>query len=140
MFYGAPDVSAAEPYSGMMRRLSISVESDKGLVLREAWPLVDGQAGLEIGSNWRVLDPRITGIRFRYLAPASKDIPAPHWIAQWNPVERAVNNVKIPGSSTAQGGAGLLPSMVEVTMVVREGEIDRVHQFMFPIRVGRYLL
>jgi len=140
IFYGAPDGSAAEPYSGLLRRLSIGVEPGKGLVLREGWPLVDGQAGLETGTKWRVLDSHVTAIRFRYLAPASKEVAGPHWIKEWDPVERVMNTVKVPGSIVAVSGSSLLPSLVEVSLTVRDGQSFRVHQFMFPIRVGQYLL
>lgn len=139
MFYGAPDVAALEPYSGMMRRVSFGVEPERGLVLREGWPLVDGQVGLEVSGGGRVLDPRVTAIRFRYLAPPTKEVGHSHWITDWDPLERMMSSLKVPvGSKTSVGG--LLPLAIEITITFTEGPELRMQQFLFPVRVGRSLL
>ena len=138
LFYGAPDVTAVDPYAGMVRRVSVVVEPEKGLVLQEGWPLVDGQIGLEPGAAVRVLDPRATAIRFRYLAPPVQDMAVPHWIEEWDPLERVVNSLKPLGSRTAN--SVLLPSMIEMTITLLEARAPRVRQFLFPIRIGHYLL
>lgn len=137
-FYAAPDVTAAAPYAGMVRRVSLVVEPDKGLVLREGWPLVDGLAGFEPGTAMRVLDPRVAAMHVRYLAPPAKDVASPHWIEAWDPLEQLLNSVKVPG--TGATSTALLPSMIELTLTVLEERGPRVRQFLFPIRIGRYLL
>lgn len=137
-FYAAPDVTAAAPYAGMIRRVSLSVEPDKGLVLREGWPLVDGYTGFESGTAVRALDPRVTAMRVRYLAPPSKDVAAPHWIEDWDPLRQLLDSVKMPGTSTTN--TALLPSTIELTLTVLEERGPRAQQFIFPIQVGRYLL
>ena len=137
-FYAAPDVMAAPPFAGMMRRVSLAVEPDKGLVLREGWPLADGLVGFEPGASIRVLDPRVSAMRVRYLAPPTKDVTVPHWIDEWDPLERMLNSVKTPGTSTTN--ATLLPSTVELTLTVLEERGPRTRQFLIPIRTGRYVL
>lgn len=138
VFYGAPDMFAAQPYAGLVRRVSMQVEPGRGLVVGEGWPLVDGQSGFEAGTASRVLDPRVIAVRFRYLAPPSKDIEAPHWIEEWEPVERQMNRLATPGVRASN--SVLLPSAVELTLVMQEEQIAREHRFVFPIRIGRYLL
>lgn len=138
VFYAAPDVTAEAPYAGMFRRVSLLVVQDKGLTIREGWPLVDGLAGFEPGAAMRVLDPRVTAMRLRYLAPPTRAVAEPHWIENWDPVDRLLNSVRMPGSRTAN--TGLLPSAVELTLTVLEDGGARTRQFLFPIPVGRYLL
>jgi len=137
-FYAAPDVTAAAPLAGMIRRVSLAVEPDKGLVLREGWPLVDGLIGFEPGASIRVLDPRVSAMRVRYLAPPTKDVAVPHWIDEWDPVERLLNSVRMPGTGTTN--LTLLPSTVELTLTVLEERGYRARQFLFPIRIGHSLL
>lgn len=137
-FYAAPDVAAAVPYAGMMRRVTLLVEPDKGLILREGWPLMDGLAGFEPGMSVRVLDPRVSAMRVRYLAPPDTENAVSHWIEEWDPLERFVNSVKVPGTKTTN--ATLLPSTIELTLTVLEERGPRTQQFLFPVRVGRYLL
>ena len=138
LFFAAPDVTAATPFAGMVRRVSLGVEPDKGLILREGWPLVDGLVEFEPGTAMRVLDPRVSAMRVRYLAPPTRDVAAPHWIENWDPMERVLNSVRVPGTSTTK--TVLLPSTIELTLTVLEERGPRTRQFLFPIRIGRYLL
>lgn len=139
VFYGAPDVAAPEPFSGMMRRVSLGIEPERGLVLREGWPLVDGQVGLEVSGGGRVLDSRVTAVRFRYLAPPTKEVVSTQWITDWDPLERMMNSMKVPVARNTSA-AGVLPWAIEITMTLFEGEDARVQQFLFPVRVGRYVM
>ena len=136
-FYAAPDETAEAPYTGLVRRVSLSVVPDKGLALREGWPLVDGLGGFEPGEAVRVLDPRVTGMQVRFLAPPTKEVAEPHWIENWDPVERFMNSLRVPGSGAAN--TILLPSAVELTLTVLEERGPRTQRLLFPIHVGRYL-
>lgn len=86
----------------------------------------------------RVLDPRVAAMRVRYLAPPDKEVALPHWIEDWDPVERFLNSVKLPGGTSAN--TTLVPSTIELTLTVSEERGPRTRQFLFPIRTGRYVL
>ena len=73
-----------------------------------------------------------------YLAPPDTENAVSHWIEEWDPLERFVNSVKVPGTKTTN--ATLLPSTIELTLTVLEERGPRTQQFLFPVRVGRYLL
>jgi len=137
VFYSAPNASLATPSAGMLRGLTVFVQDGKGLVIRESEPLVDGHMGLDPGGRFLVVDPYVTRIQFRYFAPPSKDDPSAHWVNDWDPVERVAATTMAPGRPSSRG---LLPSTVEASMTIVDEQGTHEHRFLFPVRVGRYLL
>ena len=147
-FYSAPDRYLAFPYAGMVRGLSFFVEQGKGLVVEESYPLVEGQVSLDPRGAIKVVDPHVTGIRFRYLVPPSEEENGPRWVETWEPLELSegtVRSARVPprrhrrrtASRSAQHR--LLPLAVEARVTVADKRGEREHNSLFPIRVGHYV-
>jgi len=148
-FYSAPDGQGALPQSAMITGQAYFVEPGKGLVVRENYPLVEGQVSLDPRGGFTVLDPKVIRLRFRYLAPPSPGETDPRWVESWD-LRDASNvsqvSVGVQGQGPGRRGAGGRPSSpaegdlplaVELTLAVGVDRGEREIGIVVPIRVGR---
>ena len=150
-FYSAPDGQGPLPQSAMVSGQAYFVEPGKGLVVQESYPLVEGRVSIDPRGSLKVLDPKVTRLRFRYLAPPSPGETDPRWVETWDANDAArVSQVPmgVQGQRPGQrGGAARpaspaeagLPLAVELTVGVGEERGERELGILVPIRVGRTL-
>ena len=147
-FHTGPSGYGALPWSAMVRGVGYKVDPEKGLVFSERYPLAEGRVSLEPGESWRTLDPDVTRLNVRYLAPASAG-EEPRWVEAWD-------SRGFPAGSSATGGSGAigqsgaggsppaitsrgLPLVVEVSIVTREEKGEREFILLLPIRLAQSL-
>jgi hypothetical protein len=149
LFHAAPAGHGPLPFSAMIRGVAFSVEPGTGLVMQESYPLAEGEASLEPRGPIQVLDPHVTQVRFRYLAPPLPDGGEPQWVEAWDPrdaaQETAVPVSPFPGGLAGTGAASAasaaldLPLAVEMTLVMREARDEREFRLVVPLHLGRSL-
>lgn len=147
-FHTAPSVHGPFPWSAMVRGVAYSVEPGNGLVLRESYPLAEGEVRLEPQGTARILDPGVTRLKVRYLAPPDGE-EEPRWVEEWDPREATEARLRDTNAPPAisQGGRALLGSLgyqglplaVEVTVAWKMERGGREVAFLFPIHIGRIL-
>ncbi len=142
-FYSAPDGQGLMPYSAMVRGQAYFVESGKGLVTQESYPLVEGDVSLEPRGTVIVLEPKVTRITFRFLSPPSIGEGEPHWVDSWEPVQAASETQAQAGGRAPAPGQPApeirLPLAVEVTLAVQDEKGEREIALLLPIHVGNVL-
>lgn len=151
-FATLPQSYGAEPFSHMIRVVTYGVESERGLVATESYPLVgpaDGSGPQE--ERMKGLDERVSEVRFRYLVPEGKPeekLP-PSWREFWDPsqdeaVPSSSQDVRSPGSQRPLQALDRLPLAVEITLTIRQtnqrGDRDLIlPPLVFPVQMGRTL-
>jgi prepilin-type N-terminal cleavage/methylation domain-containing protein len=138
-FYSAPDGEGLLPYSAMVRGQAYFVESGKGLVVQESYPLVEGDVSLDPRGAVTVLEPNVTQITFRYLSPPDDGETEPRWVDVWDPVKAASDAQAKIGQPGQLGGPGRLPLAVGLTMAVQDQKGTRKIALLLPIHVGQVL-
>ena len=150
-FYSAPDGQGPLPYSAMVRGQAYFVEPGKGLVVQESYPLVEGEVALEPRGALHVVEPTVTRVRFRYLAPPAPGETDTQWVDAWDPRPVAGEPQGGAGASgqpparpgTAGSGSAFaearLPLAVEVTVAVKTERGERQVGLVQPIQIGRSL-
>lgn len=137
VFYSSPVSYRPLPYGAMVRRVSYAVARGAGLVVHEAYPLAD-TAGAA-----RALEPAVTRIAFRYLAPPAPGGKDPQWVRTWEPREvGGADGVALRLQGRTVGDAvstGYLPLAVEMTLTLEDAGTMRELSLLVPIHVGRYL-
>ena len=147
LFHTAPAGHGPLPYSAMVRSVAFSVEPGTGLVLQESYPLAEGEVSLERRGPIQVLDPQVTGLKFRYLAPPASEDEESQWVETWDPGEAkaeipavvATRRTRRLGPAAAAPATSRLPLVIEVTLVRGTERGERAVAFVLPIRVGRTL-
>lgn len=143
LFYTAPDGQGPMPRAAMVRGQALFVESGKGLVAQESYPLEEGEVSLEPRGTVSVLDPTVTRVAFRYLVPPAAGETEPSWADAWDPTRAADELGSTAGRPVA--GAGQPPAEIRVPLavamtLVSQGEKgEREVELLFPIYAGRQL-
>lgn len=148
-FATLPQSYGAEPFSHMFRIVTYAVEFDRGLMVRERYPLAAQASGIE--DQARPLDERVMQARFRYLVPEGKPeekLP-PVWRDSWDPAQDEMLQPAFRGIISSPGqralkGSDRLPFAVEITLTIRpakqRGDRDVIlPPLVFPVQVGRTL-
>jgi prepilin-type N-terminal cleavage/methylation domain-containing protein len=136
LFHSAPDPYREFPYNGMIRNLSVFVERDRGLLVQESYPLVEGMVSLTSTGKIRIVDPQVTGIEFRYLSLSEDQGDNFHWGERWDPLELSKRR---RSRRSRAGKISSLPLAVEVTLTITEKRGEQEFTFLLPIHVGRRL-
>jgi len=151
-FATLPESYGAEPFSHMIRVVTYAVETERGLVATETYPLVGGgdASGPQEG-RVKGLDERVSEARFRYLVPEGKPdekLP-PTWRDFWDPSQDEEVPLVARGLLSLAGrrplqGSDRLPLAVEITLTIRQtnqrGGRDLIlPPLVFPVQVGRAL-
>ena len=103
-FFSAPDGQDPLPYGAMVKGQALFVEPDRGLIVQEGYPLVEGEVFLDPRGSLTVLEPKAIRINFRYLSPPVPGETLPRWVEAWDPRE-AVKESRGPGQPGAAAGA-----------------------------------
>lgn len=150
-FYSAPDGQGPLPQSAMVRGQAFFVGAGRGLIVQEAYPLVEGEVFLDPRGSLTVLEPRVVRIKFRYLSPPPPGETDPRWVETWDPRDASTEAQAPPGvqgqgsgqrgtaAPAAPSPEGRLPLAVEMTLAVAEDRGEREIGLLLPIRVGRSL-
>ncbi|CBE69557.1 protein of unknown function [Candidatus Methylomirabilis oxygeniifera] len=149
-FATLPQIYGAEPFSHMVRIVSYTVESDRGLVATTSYPLA-GSTSAVLDGQAKLLDERISEVRFRYLVPegrSEENLP-PAWHDSWDPSRDDMlvppsRIVPSPSSLRALKGSNRLPLAVELTLTIRQTRSREIRELILPplvlpIQVGRTL-
>lgn len=149
-FATLPQSYGAEPFSHMIRIVAYAVESDRGLMATESYPLVAQTSG-PVGGQTMPLDGRVSEARFRYLVPEGRpeENRPPSWRDSWDPSRDEVLISPFRGSAPLPGqralrGSDRLPLAVEITLAIRQMKSQGVRELIlpplvFPVQVGRTL-
>jgi len=146
-FHTAPAGHGPLPYGAMVRSVAFSVEPGTGLVVQESYPLAEGEVSLQPRGPIQILDPQVTGLKFRYLAPPASEDQEAQWVETWDPNEGkaetpaavASRRTSRLGPAAAAPATSRLPLAIEVTLLRAEGRGEREVGFVVPVRLGRSL-
>ncbi|MCI0409105.1 MAG: prepilin-type N-terminal cleavage/methylation domain-containing protein [Acidobacteria bacterium] len=151
-FATLPQSYGAEPFSHMIRIVSYGVESGRGLVATDRYPLTGGAVfSGPREDRVRQLDERVLEARFRYLVPEGRpeEKRPPAWRDFWDPSEDVSDASSSRGLIARAGQPGLrgsdrLPLAVEISLTIRQEARARVRELVlpplvFPVQVGRTL-
>jgi len=145
VFYARPDRYQPFPYNAMVRSVSFSVDREKGMIMHETYPLLTDESSR---SRMRIVDPKVSRIRFRYLPSSEKNVRDLNWVERWIPMEvaRALDQKTQPspadqrvekkGRSDQDNG---LPVAVEVSVTITQERRENTFNFLLPLHVGGYL-
>lgn len=149
-FATLPQIYRAEPFGHMIRIVGYTVESGRGLVATESYPLVAQASGPADGQA-QPLDERVLEARFRYLIPEGRpeENLSPVWRDSWDPsrdemlVPSSRGSAILPGQRALRG-SDRLPLAVELTLTIRQIQSREVRELIlpplvFPVQVGRTL-
>ncbi|MDD5559773.1 prepilin-type N-terminal cleavage/methylation domain-containing protein [Candidatus Methylomirabilis sp.] len=146
-FATLPQSYGAEPFSHMIRMVTYAVESGRGLVATESYPMLGpGTAQGSQEERAKQIDERVSEVRFRYLVPEGKPeerLP-PVWRELWDPSrDRTVVMLSLGGPLTLESPYQL-PLAVEMTVLIRQAKQGVFREvslppLVFPVQVGRTL-
>jgi prepilin-type N-terminal cleavage/methylation domain-containing protein len=144
-FHAAPETDQPPPRNGLVRSLAYSVEAGRGLLLQRSYPLVEKEVATRPAGPVEVVDPGVTQLRLRYLAPAETLDGEPRWVSEWRP-EAAAAPPGLPAGprrgitsgappAPTRPGEGL-PLAIELTLALGEGAEKREMVLLVPVRIA----
>jgi hypothetical protein len=134
----------------MIRIVAYAVESDRGLIATEHYPLA-AQASGSVGGQTIPLDARVSEVRFRYLVPDGRpeENRPPSWRDSWDPSRDETAATPFRGAASLPGqralrGSDRLPLAIEITLAIRQMQLQGAREWIlpplvFPVQVGRTL-
>ena len=146
LFFASPNRYLPHPYDGMMRGVSFFVDRNRGLVVQEHYPFLQGKLSLYSGGRSKLVDPSVKNIRFQYLVPPMGKNAERRWVESWDPFELIDQSVtqSQKGRRIQRGRSipprpenRLLPLAIQAMVTVQTSREEKEYQFMFPIHVGR---